>query len=119
MYEYRARLMTRSNGRHPVYDGDTVWLEVDLGCGVLFALGACRLYGINTPEMRGSDKAAGVRARDYVRKEMSGVEWFDIKTHKDKKGKYGRYLVEICLPDNAPTLNERLVNLGHAVEYLP
>jgi hypothetical protein len=48
MYEYNARLMVRSNGRHPIYDGDTMWLEVDLGFGLTFALGPCRLFGIDT-----------------------------------------------------------------------
>ncbi len=115
MYEYSARLMERSNGRHPVYDGDTVWLEVDLGFGHSFRLGPCRLFGIDTPEVnRKASKEAGIAARDFVRAKLDGLEWFRIQSEKDEKGKYGRYLVRIFLADGTQ-LNDLLVEEGHAV----
>ena len=115
MYEYNARLMTRSNGRHPIYDGDTVWLEVDLGFGHLFRLGPCRLFGIDTPEVnRRASKEAGIAARDYLRGMLEHLEWFRVQSEKDEKGKYGRYLVRIYLPDGR-CVNDLLVTAGHAI----
>lgn len=115
MYEYEARLMTRSDGRNPIYDGDTVWLEVDLGFGHSFRLGPCRLFGIDTPEVnRRASRAAGIAARDFVRSKLEPLDWFRIQSEKDTKGKYGRYLVRIYLPDGS-CLNDVLVATGHAI----
>ena len=116
MYEYRARLMQRSNGRHAVYDADTIWLSVDLGFGINFDLGPCRLYGINAPEMRGTERHEGVRSRDYVRSLLAPHHSFTVRTFKDTKGKYGRYLVEIMLDDEPRSVNQMLVDEGLAVE---
>lgn len=115
MYEYEASLMHRSNGRHPVYDGDTVWLKVDLGFGHFFDLGPCRLYGLDTPEVnRKASREAGIAARDFVREKLAPLEKFRIQSEKDTKGKYGRYLVRIYLPDGT-CLNDILIATGHAV----
>lgn len=111
---YSATLMDRGN-KDPVYDADTVWLTVDLGFGVKLDLGSVRLYGINAPEVRGAEREKGLMARDYVREVLSRPEnrHFKIRTEQDKKGKYGRYLVTIILPDGTD-LNEKLVILGLA-----
>ena len=55
MYEYTARL-AQGLDRHPVYDGDTVRLDIDCGFGIWKCNTVSRLYGINTPEMRGESK---------------------------------------------------------------
>lgn len=115
MFEYRAKLMTRSNGRHPIYDGDTMWLEVDMGFGHLFQLGPCRLFGLDTPEVnRRASKVAGIAARDFVRRKLAKVDWFRIQSEKDEKGKYGRYLIRIYLPSGT-CLNDLLIQSGHAI----
>lgn len=115
MYEYHARLMDRSNGRHPIYDGDTVWLEVDLGFGHSFRLGPCRLFGIDAPEVnRRASREAGLAARDFLRSKLADLEWFRVQTEKDEKGKYGRYLVRIYLQDGT-CLNDVMVATGHAI----
>ena len=112
MYEYRARL---TQGRlHPVYDADTVRLTVDPGFGLTFNLGSCRLFGINAPEMRGQEREKGILARDFVRDILGAQDAFTIHTIKDKKGKYGRYLVKIYL-DDGTYLNDLIVSEGHAV----
>lgn len=119
-YEYRAWLMDRGPDRygreqHAVYDGDTLWLTVDLGFGIVYALGPCRLYGIDTPELRGEEKEQGEKVRDYVREVLDRPEnkRFLIRTEQDEKGKYGRYLVTIILPDGT-NLNQDLVERGFA-----
>lgn len=114
MYEYRARLMARSNGRHPIYDGDTIWLEIDLGFGHLYKIGSCRLSFIDAPEMRGETLEAGRASRDHLRSLLSDLGWFTVKTYKDTKGKYGRYIVQLFLPDGQ-SLNQKMVEDGHAV----
>ena len=113
MYTYRAQLSKRSKS-HPIYDGDTLRLNVDLGFGIWSDLGPCRLYGIDTPEVRGESRPAGLAARDFVRDLITESDEFTVRTFKDKKGKYGRWLCEIVL-DNGENVNELLVESGHAV----
>jgi len=113
LYTYRARLTDQSKN-HPVYDADTVRLVADLGFGLLSELGPCRLYGINAPEMRGPERPEGIVARDFLRGLLRRGEWFTIRTYKDRRGKYGRYLCEIIL-DDGTNINNLLVKTGHAV----
>ncbi len=105
-----------------VYDGDTVTVDFDLGLGVMMMKQTIRLYGINTPELRGSDeeKAKGRAARDFLRSYILG-EHVLIKTYKkksgdDKKGKYGRWLGVIYF--EGADMNAKLVMNGHAVTYM-
>lgn len=113
LYVYKARL-------DRVVDGDTVDLTIDLGFDILHKV-RCRLYGINTPESRTKDlseKQRGLAAKAYV------VDWFNwnrdcyVETLKDGKGKYGRLLAKIYADaELTVSLNEQLVDAGHAVEY--
>jgi len=113
MYEYKAIVKS-------AYDGDTVTLDIDLGCWVWLHNEKCRLHGIDTPELRGSEeeKARGRAARDWVRSKILDQEVM-IRTYRDKTGKYGRLLVDILFtdPDDGKTKNlgTELVELGHAV----
>lgn len=106
LYHYKA--VVRS-----VYDGDTVRLDIDLGCGVWLSNQTVRLYGINAPEVRGLEREEGIAARDALRAKIDGKE---VEHHsiKDKKGKYGRYLSELYL--DGISINSWLVDQGHA-EY--
>ena len=112
MYTYRAKL-SQSNSQ-PIYDGDTLRLVADLGFGILAELGPCRLFGIDAPEMRGEESDLGVLARDWLREMIPTETWFTIKTYKDRKGKYGRYLAWIEL-DDGTIINDAIVGAGHAV----
>ena len=49
MYEYKCKLVK-------VVDGDTIDVDIDLGFGVWMRNQRIRLYGIDTPESRTSDK---------------------------------------------------------------
>lgn len=109
MYEYRAYVKK-------VYDGDTITVDIDLGFGVLLKNQKIRLYGINTPEVRGESKELGKKVRDLVRQRILET-WVIIKTKKDKKGKYGRYLAIVYEPEIEESLNDWLLNEGHAVKY--
>ncbi len=119
LYYYRAKVQS-------VYDGDTCTLNIDLGMGTWLHHEKIRLARINTPELRGDERTAGLLARDFVRNLLMpnnepGKEIW-ISTEKDKKGKYGRYIADIWIKDGKGkpyNINDALVNAGHAkyVQY--
>ena len=108
LYHYKAHVTK-------VYDGDTITVDIDMGCDVMIKGEKIRLFGINTPEMRGEDKIAGKAARDFLREKILG-KTITLKTIKDKTGKYGRLLGIIYMDD--VDLNQLLITEGHAVEYM-
>ena len=108
MYNYKAHIKA-------VYDGDTVTAVVDLGF-LHYQEMKLRLYGIDTPEMRGEEREQGIIVRDIVRELILDKE-VEIHTKKDKQGKYGRYLATIILDE--VNINDWLVENGHAKVYLP
>ena len=110
-YQYRAEITN-------VVDGDTVDAEVDLGFSAMLKM-RLRLWGINAPEMRGASAEAGREAKARLRflVETAG-NVLTIRTHKDRQDKYGRYLAELCVPGATRTINQQLVDEGHAVEYM-
>lgn len=115
LHSYEARLdPTRSSrSAEGVYDGDTVWLEFRLGFGiVLEATQSSRLYGIDAPERY---DPGGLEARQFVLDSLPVGEWFMVNSIEDERGKYGRYLIELC-PGGVDTasVNRRLVDSGHA-----
>jgi micrococcal nuclease len=109
MYEYKAYV-------RKVYDGDTITVDIDLGFGVLLKNQKLRLLGINTPEVRGEQREEGLKVRDLVRERIAN-KWITIKTERDKRGKYGRWLATVFEPEVEESLNDWLLNEGHAVEY--
>ncbi len=108
MYNYKAKIID-------VYDGDTVTAIVDLGF-LHFQEMKLRLYGIDTPELRGAEKEAGIVVRDLVREMILNKE-VEIHSYKDKQGKYGRYLANIIV--DGLDINKWLVDNGHAKPYFP
>jgi len=110
MYEYRAKVIK-------VYDGDTITVELDLGFKIKKEE-KIRLIGINTPEVRGEEREQGLISRDRLRELILGKDII-IRTQKDKKGKYGRYLGDItytCEDGEIYFVNDWLVTEGLA-EY--
>ena len=102
-----------------VYDGDTITVDITLGFDVLIKKQKIRLFGINTPEVRGDDKEFGKKVRDYVRNKIlhKNISMYSIK---DKKGKYGRYLGIIYYNDNNQDicLNQELLDKEMAIQYM-
>ena len=107
MYEDRA-LITK------VYDGDTLTADIDLGFGVVLRKQKLRIRGINAPEVRGKQRAAGLVTRDRLR-DMVYNKAVIVRTHKDRKGKYGRWLADVYI-DNV-SVSETLLSEGLAVSY--
>ncbi len=107
MYQYNAKIIE-------VYDGDTVTAMVDLGFYHYMEM-KFRLYGINTPELRGEEREQGLIVRDIVRSMILDKDVI-INSYKDKQEKYGRYLANIII--DGLDLNLWLVQNGHAKEYM-
>ena len=107
MYEYNADVIR-------VYDGDTITVNIDLGFGIWMKNQTIRLYGINTPEIRGEEREQGLISAEYLRTKILGKRII-LKTVKDKKGKYGRWLGEVYLDDI--NVNQELIEEGLAKPY--
>lgn len=91
-YVYDAKIVR-------VIDGDTFDFEIDLGFSI-HVKERLRLYGVNTPEIKGAERPEGLRVKKYV----TGLilnKTFEILVYK--KGKYGRYVADLML-----TKKERL-----------
>ncbi|RME00536.1 MAG: nuclease [Calditrichaeota bacterium] len=109
LYHYRAKVVS-------VYDGDTCRVDIDLGLSTWIKQEVIRLFRINAPEVRGEEREAGLRARDYLRELILNKDIL-LQTIKDRKGKYGRYLGEIWLEIDGQwqNVNDMMVQAGHAV----
>lgn len=113
MYEYKVKI-TR------VIDGDTVDAEVDLGFDT-FIKDRIRLMGLDTPESRTrnkKEKALGLAAKAYL-KELLKENKGDIilRTSKEGKGKFGRILGTLLIYDGMTSVNQMLIDEGHARDY--
>ena len=107
MYQYKAHITS-------VYDGDGAFdAVVDLGMGIEYKR-KIRLFGVDTPEMRGEQKVAGKIVRDFVRNLILDKDVI-IQTHYDKSGKYGRLLANIEVAEG--DLADILIGEGYAKEY--
>ena len=87
LFFYRAEI-TR------VIDGDTVVADVDLGMGIWQHDLRLRLFGINTPELHGADREAGQQAKAWLVSRLKNSVIM-VQSHKDRTGKYGRYLATV------------------------
>ena len=111
MYEYKCKIVR-------IVDGDTVDVDIDLGFGVWMRNQRIRMYGIDTPESRTSDKIEkvyGKAATEFLTKWTNAGD-LTLKTFKDGKGKYGRILGELWY-GNEHNINQLLVDNHHAVRY--
>lgn len=94
-----------------VYDGDTITVDMDLGLDVWLHNANIRLNRINTPEVKGVTRDAGLKSRDWLRDRILGKSVI-IKTIEDTTEKYGRYLGEVWL--EGKNINDALVLNGLA-----
>lgn len=99
-------------------DGDTLWLYVDLGFGVSVNLDF-RLYGIDTPEVVGATRTAGLAAKAEL-ESLLALGPLRIVTYKADK--YGRWLATLFVkqPGSVEELNvnSALLKGGFAKPYL-
>lgn len=98
-----------------VIDGDTIVVDVDLGFSIHLRDQYLRLARINTPELKGSTKTAGLKSKDALASKLANKKIY-IKTRKVEKDKYGRILAEVYADDEC--VNDWLLQEGLAVPYL-
>jgi len=115
MFEYYVKKVTK------VVDGDTIDVEIDLGFDISFS-SRVRLAGIDTPESRTTDKmekALGLEAKAYLKSQIESAKTVVIKTEKmDSSEKYGRILGWLFLDGASISMNEKMIEDGHAWGYL-
>lgn len=106
-YVYKAVIVS-------MYDGDSITLNIDHGRRMWQLEVKCRLYGIDTPEIRGKERPEGLIAKKALMSRLEVNDIIIIETHKDRTGKYGRDLITIWLDDE--NINKWLVDNGYAEE---
>ena len=109
MYEYKCEVKR-------IVDGDTVDVVIYLGFSIHFFT-RVRLYGIDTPESRTRNKDEKVRgflSKDYLKDRLKEGDVI-IRTHRDKKGKFGRVLGEMVV--GGRNINLLMVDENLAVKY--
>lgn len=93
---------------HSIYDGDTATkFTLEYGFGNSSdnrksGTKGVRLYGINSPEMKGETLEAARVARDFL-KAMVLNKLVTVESIKDGFGKYGRYLFNIYITEEQLT----------------
>jgi len=113
LYEYKAKV-TR------VYDGDTITVDIDLGFFVILHKQTIRLFGLDAPEIRGEERENGLVSKRWLRSKIENKDII-IRTVKDAKGKYGRWIGTILLTEDEKqvNINDEMIKAGMAisVEY--
>jgi len=111
-YEYTAKL-------ERVVDGDTCDALIDLGFDT-WVKKRIRFKGVDTWECRTRDldeKKKGLAAKEFTKNllENSDGGKFAIRSHG--VGKYGRVLGELFVKGETKSVNDLLLENGHAYEY--
>ncbi len=97
-----------------VIDGDTFEILAELGFGIEQKL-VIRLFGVNTPEIRGASKLEGLKSKEVVKNLIEGKEVTLVDKGREK---YGRSLALVYFKDK--NLSEYLIesNLGLSMQSL-
>lgn len=99
-------------------DGDTADAWIDLGFNTQVKK-RIRFMGVDTWESRTrnlEEKKLGLKAKAYTKEMLERNEGkFTVKSHG--VGKYGRLLGEIFIKGEDKSLNQLLIDNGHAYEY--
>ena len=111
MYKYKCKLVR-------VIDGDTADVMIDLGFDT-WIKSRLRFKGVDTWEKRTRDKEEKIKGLAATAFTQTYLEFnegqFTIQSYG--KGKYGRVLAEIFIDGEEKSLNELLIENGHAYIY--
>jgi micrococcal nuclease len=101
-----------------VVDGDTADAAIDCGFNISVKK-RIRFKSVDTWESRTrnlEEKKLGLKAKAYTKEMLERNEGkFTVKSHG--VGKYGRLLGEIFIKGEDKSLNQLLIDNGHAYEY--
>lgn len=113
-YTYKAYVIE-------VIDGDTIWVNIDLGFST-WTKQKLRLKGINAKEL---ETAEGQNAKEYIEARLNQCKFIAVKTYW--RDKYTRYLADIFyikretdinkVAQEGAFLNQELLDEGLAVKY--
>lgn len=97
------------------YDGDTITViaRVENAGGKYYKFN-CRMFGYNSPEVKGPEKEQGLIARDALKGKILG-EIVEVDVHFEKE-KYGRLLVSVR--KDGVNINEWMVKNGYGKVYM-
>ena len=96
-----------------VIDGDTFEVEIQLWYD-LFRIVRIRLYGLDTPEIKGKERPYGLEVKDYVESLILGREvLIQVMVWTDK---YGRCVARVIF-DGHKDLTNLLLSEGLAEPY--
>ena len=93
-------------------------MDVDLGFYIWLHKQEFRLHGIKAPEVTGVEKAAGEKARDFLRSKILGkqvlIQSILNPRKEEHKQKAGEFLAIVWF--DGVYLNDLLIKEGHATE---
>ena len=92
-----------------IIDGDTIVVNIDLGFNI-WKKATLRLYGINAPEIKGTEKELGLKSKEYV-SSLIPINSY-VKLECLGKDKYGRWLANIYKDELF--INQHLIYLKYA-----
>ena len=108
MYRYKVYVTK-------IVDGDTVDVDIDLGCGMIYKKQRVRMMGIDTPESRTRDleeKFYGKASKAHLTKILDGQE---VQLVSHDKGKFGRILGELFVGTSNFSVNQQMIKEYHEV----
>jgi micrococcal nuclease len=98
-------------------DGDTIILNIDLGCGMWLHGERCRLAGIDAPETWRNPQPGGKEATEWLRDQIGAAGGnVIVKTQKGGE-RYGRWIIHVFIPGVEESLNEQMMKAGLAKRY--
>lgn len=103
-----------------VLDGDSLVVDIDLGLGVVLRDQHCRLEGIDTPELTSRDELERVqaqRARLCLTGFVMDVSGKPVEIEVERRDKYGRWLARVFVAGDCLSVNQGMLNAGHARVY--
>lgn len=105
-----------------IYDGDTVFVNINMGLNLTINDISIRLFGINSPEIKGDGRSDGLKSKDalvsYIHDRQ--IILYTIKNKlndNDKRDKYGRLLGVLVDKETGENYNLKLLKNGFAKPY--
>ncbi len=98
-----------------VYDADTIRVDIDKGFNSWIHNETIRFMGIDAPEIRGEERPEGLKSKAWLLERIPPGTEVVLQTHKDRTGKYGRYLAWVW--HEGVNLNEQMIIEGFAEPY--
>ncbi len=96
-----------------IYDGDTIRVDLDCNTDVFCKNIPIRIYGIDTPEMKGkhADKPNAIKAKNFLEKSIQNAQTIELQNIQ--RGKYFRIVAKLMLDGQDIAQTMIVQNLGY------